>query len=133
MKRLVVLFILLLPLSAHGTSHFGSANHGSLAMSVAALIATPERYDNKAVRVTGAWRYEFEGNVICLHREDLDFRLRENCPDYDLDPKMIKATRKELSQFNGRYVIIEGLFNARTKSIARIWRIDPWLSSPSSK
>ena len=36
------------------------------------LIANPEKFDGKLVRVIGFLRLEFEGNVLYLHREDYE-------------------------------------------------------------
>ncbi len=39
------------------------------------LIANPEKFDGKSIRVIGFLRLEFEGNVLYLHREDYEHAI----------------------------------------------------------
>src|SRR6188472_601053 len=59
-----------------------SLNHppstGLIRTSIVSLLATPERYAGKTVRVHGFVRLEFEGDAIYLHKEDFDQRLTSN-------------------------------------------------------
>jgi hypothetical protein len=42
------------------------------------LIANPEKFDGRLIRVIGFLRLEFEGDVLYLHREDFEKQLTEN-------------------------------------------------------
>jgi hypothetical protein len=49
-----------------------SANQQSISVSLIQLIANPERYNGKPVRLIGFLRLEFEGDALYLHREDYE-------------------------------------------------------------
>lgn len=84
------------------------ANQNAKQVSIIQLIATPEKYDGQLVRVIGVGNLEFEGNCISLSKEDLEYsvgnqiwiELGEQAPSYE-----------DAAQFNGEYVIIEGVFD----------------------
>lgn len=71
------------------------------------LIATPEKFDGKLIRVIGFLRLEFEGNVFYLHREDYDHAILGDGIWVDVTPQIEK--QKQL--LNMHYVILEGVFN----------------------
>jgi hypothetical protein len=78
-------------------------------VSIVRLIATPERYDGKTIRLIGYLHLEFEGNAIYLHREDFDRGIFEdsvwiNLPN-DINPGQRKAV-------NDHYVICTAKFVA---------------------
>lgn len=84
------------------------ANQDALKVSIIQLIADPETYDGKLVRVIGVGNLEFEGNYISLNKEDYKYHvgnsiwleLGENAISYE-----------EAAQYNGEYVIVEGVFD----------------------
>jgi hypothetical protein len=99
-------------------------------VSIIHLIATPERYHGKLVRLVGFVHIEFEGNAIYLHREDFDRLLTRNALWLSITPDIDKQADK----YNDRYVLVEGTFNAENKghfercsgSIENIKRLDAW-------
>ena len=46
------------------------ANQYAIDVSMVQLLATPEKYDGKLVRVIGVGNLEFEGNYLSLNKED---------------------------------------------------------------
>ncbi len=72
------------------------------------LIATPERYDGKFVKVIGVGNIEFEGNYIALNQEEYE-HYTGNRIWIALGNKTISY--EEAAQYNGKYVIVEGVFD----------------------
>lgn len=72
--------------------------------SLIALIASPDRYDGKIVRVIGFPNIEFEGDALYLHKEDYNKSLTKNAVAVSISDK------GRLRRFNQKYVIIEGVF-----------------------
>jgi hypothetical protein len=87
----------------------GSAVEGANT-SIVELIANPQRYDNRRVRIIGFLRLEFEGNGIYLHQEDFIHGIAENAIWVD-PPKAM--TKEQMNQVNNKYVICEGVFHAK--------------------
>lgn len=137
MQKLVGLAAIFLVSTCYG---YGDAYHGDdlYRISLINLIATPEKFHNKKVRVIGAGRLEFEGNAICLSKDDIAYRISRNCLWINIDPETIRATQEKLEEFNGKYVLIEGVFNAENTGhmgmnsggIENINRYDLWERSP---
>ncbi len=98
------------------------------------LLATPERFGGRHVRVIGFVHLEFEGNAAYLHREDYEANLTRNAIWVDFRPGTLTA--KNL--VNNRYVLLEGVFDARDQghmgmfsgTLRDISRAEPW---PSGK
>lgn len=47
-------------------------------VSMIQLIATPEKYQRKRVRMLAFLRIEFEGNAVYFHKEDYEQRIYRN-------------------------------------------------------
>jgi len=77
-------------------------------ISLVKLIATPEKYHEKKIRVTGFMNLEFEGDAIYLHKEDYEKSLSKNGFWVAFSDKL---DRKEIIKLNKGYVLIEGTFN----------------------
>ena len=54
------------------------------------LIANPEKFDAKLIRVIGFLRLEFEGNVLYLHREDYENAILGDGIWVDATPAIMK-------------------------------------------
>jgi hypothetical protein len=132
MKILPVFAFLIAAMLSHAAS---SASFGKVRqvenVSIVSLIATPEKYDGKPVRVTGAVRLEFEGNALCLHQEDLTQRIYANCLWMQPDLNALAANENTLSALNNQYVLIEGTFRKDERghrsmysgAMTGIWRV----------
>jgi len=100
--------------------------------SIIQLVANPERYHGKFVRVIGFVHLEFEGNAIYLHREDFENGLDKN----SLWLSVADEIRKESAKYNDKYVLVEGTFNSQNRghmginsgAIENIRRLQVWAS-----
>lgn len=123
----LVLFILLALLV--GVVH-ASQGAEPVAVSLVQLIASPKDYDGKFVRVIGFVRLEFEGSAIYLHQEDYLHGLTRNGLWIDVTDDI----RKRRAEFDLKYVLVEGTFNAKetghmglwSGSIQKITRFQAW-------
>lgn len=84
------------------------ANQYATDVSMVQLLATPEKYDGKLVRVIGVGNLEFEGNYISLSKED-HMHGAGNSIWIELGEKAISYD--EAKEYNGKYVIVEGFFD----------------------
>ena len=78
-------------------------------VSMVQLIATPEKFDGKFVRVCGFLNLEFEGDSAHLHRDDLFQGLVRNGVWVD----RTEAMERDKKKLNRHYVMIEGIFSAQ--------------------
>lgn len=72
------------------------------------LLTSPKKYDGKFIRVIGIGNIEFEGNCISPSIDDLN-HYTGNSIWIELDEK--KTSYNEAWQYNGRHVIVEGIFD----------------------
>ena len=115
-------------------SCYRRANQRAIGVSIINLIATPEKYHNKLVRVIGVGRIEFEGNTLYLSKDDYLYGVHKNAIWISVNYKALNTTEKELEKWNGKYVILEGIFNKKNTghmnmfsgSIENITRYDLW-------
>ncbi len=95
--------------------------------SVIQLIARPDLFDGKRVRVIGYIHLEFEGNGIYVRREDLVRRIHGN-------GLWVAFSDAPPDGCQDRYVVIQGIFRARHHGHMGLWsgaitditRCDPW-------
>jgi hypothetical protein len=78
-------------------------------VSLIQLIANPQAYDHKRVRIIGYLHLEFEGNAIYLHREDFDYGLTKNAIWINVPGNM---TEEQMKLVNDSYVICTARFRA---------------------
>ena len=81
------------------------------------LIANPEKFDGKLIRVIGFLRLEFEGNVLYLHREDYENSILGDGIWVDVTP----VVTKQSTTLNMNYVLLEGIFSARERGHMGMW------------
>ena len=85
----------------------------AVSVSVAELIATPERYHGVKVRLTAVGNLEFEGNYITTDKEAWENYTKDRIwieLGEELEPYY-----ERLQRYNGEYVIIEGVFDMYDK------------------
>lgn len=136
MKQFLLPLLLLTGCASTGDSYrnWGAVGDSVERVSLVALIARPELYEGKAVRVIGAFRLEFEGNAVCLHSEDIEKGISNNCLWISLDMAKVNANPEELKALNGGHALLEGTFTSRHRghfgmysgSIENIWRVARW-------
>ncbi len=108
----------------------GTVRNEAHDVSIIRLIAAPQDYAKKVVRVVGYLNIGFEGNAIYLHEEDFKRGLTTNGLWIDAKPEMMK----ELEKLRGQYVVVEGVFDPTdsghmglfSAAIADITRADAW-------
>ena len=82
-------------------------------VSIAELIATPERYHGVKVRLTAVGNLDFEGNYISASKEAWENYTNDRIWIELGEELALHAER--LRRYNGEYVIIEGVFNMYDK------------------
>jgi hypothetical protein len=100
------------PANCAETSLAGCALFG---VSMVELLANPEKYDRKRVRVLGYIHFEFEGNAVYLHKEDEANRLYPNGLWVSL------ADGVSSPDCQDAYVLIEGTFQASDRGHLGLW------------
>lgn len=103
-----------------------------VSVSLIRLIANPDAFDGKLVRVFGYVRVEHEGTSIYLHREDYVKGLSKN--GLWLAASDVAAPGSREAAVQNRYALIEGRFSAKmtghmglwSGSIKDITRMEPW-------
>ena len=88
-----------------------------LDVSLVKLIANPNDYNGKVVRVIGFVRLEFEGNAIYLHQDDYKHGISKNGLWIDVTDDI----RKKRTDFDQKYVLLEGTFNAKETGHMGLW------------
>ena len=81
------------------------------------LIADPEKFDGKLIRVIGFLRLEFEGNVLYLHREDYENGILGDGIWVDVT----SVITKQSAALNMNYVLLEGVFSAGERGHMGMW------------
>ena len=104
--------------------------------SIAALIARPEVFDGKAVRIIGFINFEFEGDAIYLSKGDWEHSINRNALWVELSEETVGRSfvGGRDGRPNKRYVIIEGTFRAKNRghlglfsgAIEQVTRLQPW-------
>ena len=80
-------------------------------VSLAALIATPNKFDGQVVRVRGFVKMEFEGNMVCLHKEDADQWQSKNCLWLDTESLGTSGPRGVVETVRENYAEVIGVFH----------------------
>lgn len=101
-------------------------------VSLVELIARPDEFHGKVVRVIGYVRLEFEGNAIYLSKESYDAAISRN--GLWIDPPAGSPLAKKGAVWGPRYAIVEGRFDASdhghmgmfSGTITDTSRLDPW-------
>jgi hypothetical protein len=112
----------------------GTPKNEAQDVSIIRLIAAPERFAGKLVRVIGYLNIEFEGDAIYLHEEDFRRSLCMNSLFVHADDDMMT----ELKRLSGHYVLIEGIFDPSqtghmglsSGGVTKINRADAWTPRP---
>lgn len=80
----------------------------SISVSIINLIATPEKYHDKKVLISGFLNIEFESDYIYLNKSDFENSIYKNAIGVDLDQKFRDSIIHDCR--NKSYVILEGTF-----------------------
>ena len=82
-------------------------------VSMAELIATPERYHGVKVRLVAVGNLNFEGNYISVSKEAWENHTNDQI--WIELGEQLAPHGERLRRYNGEYVIIEGVFNMYDK------------------
>ena len=134
MKRKVIVVCVLSVLVAGFCFGFGMANQKVESVSLIQLIVNPENYHGKLVRVIGVSRIKFEDNGIWFSKEHYRHCVYKNSLWIELDYKALGATPQQLEKFNGKYVLMEGVFDKdnhghmgmSSGALEKVTRFDLW-------
>jgi hypothetical protein len=103
----------------------GSSPRQPLSVSLLQLIATPDAFEGKYVRVHGFVRIEHEGTAIYLHREDYEHMLTKN--GLWLAASVAVAEGSKEAQVQGRFTAkTQGHLGLWSGAIEDITRMQPW-------
>ena len=106
MKLTTAFLILLLVVPSLGQSR------QPISVSLVQLIANPKTYHGKFVRVVGFVSVRFEGKAVYLHEDDYRHGIYKNGLWLALGGS---KSGHEYAEFHGKYVLIEGTFDANMK------------------
>ncbi len=99
-------------------------------VSLIRLIANPQEFDGRFVRVFGYLHMEFERDAIFLRKEDCEQWLEINSLSIGVSRAEMK---KDMQNLSDRYVLLEGKFHYRKGdskgTIWRIQRVEPHFTS----
>jgi hypothetical protein len=82
-------------------------------VSLVQLIAAPEKFEGRRVRVQGFCRFVFEEQSLYLHREDSDTFNAANA--------VWLATKERHENLNDTFVRVEGTFTTKDKGHLGVW------------
>src|ERR1044072_1835706 len=104
--------IALLCFCATATTDAGKSAEDPIWVSIVSLIATPEKYDGKYIRVLGIAYLDSKNfiNAIYLTRED---KLKAN--DVNGVFLYLPAPGPRTDRLNGRFVVAQGIFRSDEK------------------
>ena len=91
------------------TVSFASPLPNSERVSLVRILANPEAMDGHTVSVGGYMHLEFEGDQLCLHRDDVEQMIVTNCVWLSL------PRRNEGLPLNDRYVGVQGVVSAKSR------------------
>ena len=89
-------------------------------VSIYGLLANPEKYHNRLVRIWGFLHVKSEDSAIYASKDDADYLIGKNGlwveysfekPKFETSDTKRRLSRDDLKYFDGKYVLIEGLFN----------------------
>ncbi len=91
--------------------NYGDTNADAVNVSIIRLIAAPEEYDGKNVRVRGYINIEYEAMGIYMNKEDYENHITKNAVWLEFDYDKLGTDFKQIQRLNKKYVDIEGIFN----------------------
>jgi hypothetical protein len=102
-------------------------------VSLINVIASPEKYKGRKIRVIGYLNLEFEGNGIYLHKDDYENGIPKNGLWVEMSRDSIQLP--QIKKCIKNYVLIEGTFDlsgghmgAFSGTIKDITRLEIWYS-----
>jgi hypothetical protein len=99
-------------------------------VSIAALLANPDKFDGTPVRVIGFYHGSFEHSAIYFSQNDFRHNIHSNG---------LWVSGSIPSSLNGQYILVEGIFSSNDKGHLGLWsgticnvaRAGPWSRGPN--
>jgi len=95
---------------------YGKTSHDAIEVSLINLIATPEQYDGKLVRVIGVGEVKFESNGLYFSRMTIKSN-NKNAVWLELDEKLLETTYEILKNQMGSMFLLKVFLIVRKKDI----------------
>jgi hypothetical protein len=89
--------------------------------SLITLIAQPEKFDGKPVRVIGYVHFQFEGDGLYVSQADFEHSIFRNGLWIDPPSGFESDSAPARRQPNDQYVIVEGIFSAQDGGHFGMW------------
>jgi hypothetical protein len=129
MKPLPLIRSLFLPVLLLGLS-LGAFSAFALEASLLRILIDPNHYHRESVRVTGYLHLEKDEQALYLNEDDCKHAVYANSIWVDATDAM----RDKREQLNGRYVVLDGIFDAEDRgemgahsgTLKQIKRFDVW-------
>lgn len=107
-----------------------------LDVSIINLISNPKKFNGKHIRLEGILEWEFESHSVYLTRDDYNYGITKNAIWLDTNEEEFFEKSDDLNKMNGKYVIIEGVFNSGENghfdmysgAIENVTRMELWKS-----
>lgn len=114
-------------------SHFGTVNKEAVNVTCDDILAEPERYNGKLVRVIGYGYFHGEGHVV-YPDENPTNQVNNHYIPVEYNELELDITKEELYGFDGKLILIEGTYDTSKLNwggvlpggITNISRIDLW-------
>jgi hypothetical protein len=131
----IVSIVVFLPIVAIGQNRTPARARKAqpLFVSMVALLASPQKYDGKLIRVIGVLGIQFESNALYLHEEDYEYGITKN----SFFVRFTEEQEKQFRALDKKHVIVEGMFSANgpearemtSGAIFDIYRLEKWGNS----
>jgi hypothetical protein len=106
---LSLLIFLLSSCSSDHDSNLNKVDHSAIEVSIIQVIANPSDYHGQKIRVKGVGNAAYEGNGLYLNKNDWQYRVYTN--GLWLQFGEGATPFEKAGKYNGKYVIVEGIFN----------------------
>lgn len=81
-------------------------------VSMAEILAHPNKFHRKYVRTEGVWQYEFEDHNLYFNDDARVDMVTSPSIWLEISNEAHEQYYEELTSMNGRYVVVTGYFNA---------------------
>jgi glyoxylate utilization-related uncharacterized protein len=117
-------------MSGQSTASKSTANRFPQFVSMVSLLAAPDKYEGKFIRVQGFLTIGFESDALYLHEEDYTYGLTKN----SFTLHLTEEQEKEYRVLDKKYVLLEGMFSGNgpdaremtSGGIFKITRLEVW-------
>jgi len=108
MKKYILLLIAVLCSCTSYKSVTDKNNSKTIDVSIISVIANPEKYNGKKIRLKGYFTYQFEEHMLYLHKADYDASLYKNALFLFTNKEFL--TEQGIDEPYRGYIVIEGTF-----------------------